>query len=320
MPGSGTRTFLDPADYETSLRQVQIEAVIAHRGEFRARLTWAELQDFQVLRCEEDFPRAAYLSFGPRRAFVTVPEDTGAPPMWRGTRCGPGEIMFHARGARLHQSTPASCVWNIITLEPAQLEHYGQALSGKPFSLPEGKILRPPRRDIARLLRLHAQVCRLAETRPRILLQAEVAHAIEQGLIQALVTCLTTARVGRAAIAGREHADIMTKLEVVLAEHPGESLPMPLLCQLTGVTERALHASCSEFCGMSARRYVLLRRLRQARVALRRADPGAVDLPELARSLGFRGLRRFNTAYRAAFGELPSTTVERIVGSRFATR
>src|SRR6266481_4895195 len=62
MPGSGTRTFLDPDRYEASLRQAQIELVVTSPGAFKARLTWAELHHSQLLRCEEDFPRIGYVS------------------------------------------------------------------------------------------------------------------------------------------------------------------------------------------------------------------------------------------------------------------
>ena len=144
MPGSGTRTFLEPDHYEASLRQTQIEILIALAPQFKARLTWAELHDLEVLRCEEDFPRVAYLCLGPQLSFVTFPAHSGPVPVWGGTELRPGEIVFHGRGERLHQSTPGSFVWNVIALDPFQLEQYGRALSGKPFSLPsEGKILRP---------------------------------------------------------------------------------------------------------------------------------------------------------------------------------
>ena len=62
MPGSGTRTFLEPDHYEASLRQAQIEIVIALSSKFKARLTWAELHDLEVLQCAEDFSRVAYVS------------------------------------------------------------------------------------------------------------------------------------------------------------------------------------------------------------------------------------------------------------------
>jgi len=65
MPGGGTRTFLEPDQYEASLGQAQIAAVIVPRGKFRARLIWAELYHLQVLRCEEDSPRIPMCSSHP---------------------------------------------------------------------------------------------------------------------------------------------------------------------------------------------------------------------------------------------------------------
>ena len=288
MPGSGTRTFLEPDHYEASLRQAQIAILIALSPKFKARLTWAELHDLQVLRCEEDFPRVAYVRLRPQLSFVTFPAHTGAPPVWGGTELRPGEIVFHGRGERLHQSTPGSFVWNVIALDPVQLEQYGRALSGKPFALPSvGKILRPSARDVVRLRRLHAQVCRLAETKPRLLAHTEVARAIEQDLIQTLVACLTAASMRADGAAKRRRASIMIRFEEVLAEHLGEPLHMTELCERIGVTERTLRSCCAEFLGMSPIRYVLLRRLSRARVALRDADPDEANLLGLIRGFGF---------------------------------
>jgi AraC-like DNA-binding protein len=318
MPGSGTRTFLEPDHYEASLRQTQIEIVIALSSKFKARLTWAELHDLEALRCEEDFPRVAYVCLAPQLSFVTFPAHSGSLPVWGGTELQPGEIVFHGRGERLHQSTPGSFVWNLIALDPVQLEQYGRALSGKPFSLPsERKILRPSPRDVARLRRLHAQICRLAETKPKLLAHTEVARAIEQGLIQTLVACLTAASVQAEGPTKRRRARIMIRFEEVLAEHLSEPLLTTELCELIGVTERSLRACCAEFLGMSPVRYVLLRRLSRARVALRDAAPDGANLLELVRDLGFTELGRFEAAYRAAFSETPLTTLQRAPGARF---
>jgi AraC-like DNA-binding protein len=318
MPGSGTRTFLEPDHYEASLRQAQIEILIALSPPFKARLTWAELHDLEVLRCEEVFPRVAYVCLSPQLSFVTFPAHSGPVPVWGGTELRPGEIVLHGRGERLHQSTPGSFVWNVIALDPLQLEKYGRALSGKPFSLPsEGKILRPSPRDVARLRRLHAQVCRLAETKPKLLAHTEVARAIEQGLIQTLVACLTGAGMRADGAIKRRHASVMVRFEEVLAEHLGEPLDTTELCELIGVTERTLRSCCAEFLGMSPVRYVLLRRLSRARVALRDAAPDGANLSELVRGLGFAELGRFEAAYGAAFGETPLTTLQRAPGARF---
>jgi AraC-like DNA-binding protein len=318
MPGSGTRTFLEPDHYEASLRRTQVEILIALNSKFKARLAWAELHDLQVLRCEEDFPRVAYVCLGPQLSFVTFPAHSGPLPVWGGTELRPGEIVFHGRGERLHHSTPGPFVWNVIALDPVQLQQYGRALSGKPFALPsEGKILRPSPRDVARLRRLHAQVCRLAETKPRLLVHTEVARAVEQDLIQTLVACLTAASMRAEGRTKRGHASIMTRFEEVLAEHLSEPLHMTELCERIGVTERTLRSCGAEFLGMSPIRYVLLRRLSRARVALRDAASAGANLLELVRGFGFTELERFEAAYRAAFNETPLTTLQRAPTARF---
>src|ERR1700738_1149255 len=219
MPGSGTRTFLEPDHYEASLRQAQIEILIALSPQFKARLTWAELHDLEVLRCEEDLPRVAYLCLSPQLSFVTFPAHSGPLPVWGGTELRPDEIVFHGRGERRHQSTPGSFVWNVIALDPLQLEKYGRALSGKPFSLPsEGKILRPSPRDVARLRRLHGQVCRLAETKPHLLAYTEGPRDIEQVWIHALAACPTGTSMRADGAINRGPAGIMMRFEEVLAE------------------------------------------------------------------------------------------------------
>src|SRR6516164_11769998 len=97
MPGGGTRTFLEPDHYEASLGQAQIQAVILPRGKFRARLTWAELDYLQVLRCEEDFPLIAYVQLAPDLTFVTFLTDSGPLPVLRGTEMSPTEYVLLRR-------------------------------------------------------------------------------------------------------------------------------------------------------------------------------------------------------------------------------
>ena len=170
MPGSGTRTFLDPDRYEAGLRQAQLDVFIISGGGFKARFTWAELHNLQLLRSEEDLSRIAYVALPPQLVFVSFPTGSSPLPVWRGTELQTGEVMFHSRGERLHQWTSGPSVWNLIAMNPAKLEHYARALNGSSLALPtEGRVLRPSLRDAARLRRLHAQACRLAETRSKTL-------------------------------------------------------------------------------------------------------------------------------------------------------
>jgi AraC-like DNA-binding protein len=318
MPGGGTRTFLDHDHYEASLRDAQIEAIIVSHAPFRARLTWAELHHLQILRCEEDSPRVAYVRLAPWLAFVTFPANSAPFPVWRGMELQARDVVFHSRGEGLHLLAPRSFAWSVVAIDPGQLERYSRALIGKPVTPPlEGRLLRPSRRDVARLRRLHAQVCRLAETKSKILSHSEVARAIEQDLIHALVTCLTTARARTDGFAGRHHASVMLRFEDILAENLTHPPRMSEFCERVGVSERTLRSCCAEFLGMSPIRYVLLRRLRELRSALRDADPDTVNVAEVAHRFGFAQLGRFAGTYRAIFGETPSTTLQSTPGTRF---
>jgi AraC-like DNA-binding protein len=319
MPGGGTRTFLDPDYYEAGLRDAQVEAIIVPRGHFRARLTWAELHHLQILRCEEDSPRVAYVSLAPRLAFVTFPPNSAAFPVWRGLELQARDIVFHSLGERLHLLAPRSFAWSVIAIDPGQLERYSRALTGKPVTPPlERQFLRPSRRHAARLRRLHGQVCRLAETKSKILSHSEVARAIEQDLIHALVSCLTTARARTDGFAGRQPAIIMLRFEEILTGNLTHPPSMSELCERVGVSERTLRSCCAESLGMSPIRYVLLRRLREVHSALRDADPDTVNVAEVAHRFGFAQLAPFAGTYRAMFRETPSNTLQRPPGTRFS--
>ena len=314
MPESGTGTFIDPDDYQASLRQARIDVLVTSHGAFKAHLTWATLHHLQLLRCEEDLPRIAYVSLPPGLVFVGFATRPDLPMLWGGVELHTGDIILHNRGERFHQRTTGPCGWSLVGLAPEHLERYCEALSGTALSLPVAvRILRPAARDAARLRRLHAQACRLAETRPKVLAHPEVARAIEQGLIHALVTCLS-ARVRDDGVARRHHTRIMVRFEEVLADHPNRSLRMSELCALIGVTDRTLRSCCAEFLGISPSRYMLLRRLKAVRIALRDADPATASVAEIASGCGFTELGRFAGAYQTAFGESPSATLRRSRG------
>jgi AraC-like DNA-binding protein len=181
----------------------------------------------------------------------------------------------------------------------------GVDLTPPPFA----RILRPPSVAAAHLLHLHAQACRLVETKPEIIAHRQVARALEQDLIHALIDCLTAGDERGHAPTRQRHAEIMIRFEDVLASHPDRQLPMPELCAAVGAPERTLRACCAEFLGMSPGSYARLRRLNFVRTALLRADPATESIAEIARRHGFSELGRFAAVYRAAFGETPSTTL-----------
>ena len=107
----------------------------------------------------------------------------------------------------------------------------------------------------------------------------------------------------------QRHAMIMARFEKVLDAQSDRQLSMAELCAGTGVPERTLRLCCHEFLGLSPTAYVRLRRLNLVRAALLRSDPAIATVSGVARQHGFSELGRFAVAYRAAFGESPSTTL-----------
>ena len=83
---------------------------------------------------------------------------------------------------------------------------------------------------MARLQRLHAQVCRLAETNSKMLSHPEVARAIEQDLMHALVNCLTTISARPDGFSGRHQTYTMLRFEEILAENLSHAPSMSELC------------------------------------------------------------------------------------------
>jgi len=312
MAENGTATFANPDDYQAGIRDATVNLIVTGGGDFNARLTWLNLRRLHVLRASENMPRIAFFSLPPAQVFVSFPASAGPPLTYSGLGLQFGDVVFHSRGERMHQRTNRESQWGLMSLPPEQLAACGKALTElKITSPPVGRVLRPSRSAAVRLLQLHSKACRLAETRHKLIANPEVARALEQELLHALVNCLTADDINGKLETRYRHADIMVRFEDELTAHIGRHLCIPQLCADIGVPERTLRMCCAEFLGMSPTHYSLLRRLNMARSALRRADPANASVAEIARSCQFHELGRFAVTYRTTFGETPSATLRR---------
>jgi AraC-like DNA-binding protein len=312
MAENGTATFANPDDYQAGIGDASVNLIVTGGGDFNARLTWLNLRQLHVLRGRENLPRVAYVALSPARSFVSFPTSVSSPLTYGGLGLQFGDVVFHSPGERTHQRTNGECQWGLISLPPEQLAACGKALTGlKIASPPVGRVLRPLRSAAVRLLRLHSKACRLAETRHKLIANPEVARALEQELLHALVNCLTADDANGNLKTMRHHADIMVRFEDASTTHGGPQRNMPALCSAIGVPERTLRVCCTEFLGMSPTRYLLLRRLNMVRSALRRANPANASVAEVARTYQFQEPGRFAVTYRTVFGEMPSSTLRR---------
>ena len=121
----------------------------------------------------------------------------------------------------------AAGVWKILA---------GRDLASTLF----GQILRPLPGEWRRLLRLHAEAMRIAETRLSHIGHPEVARALEQDLIYALVSCLTTAEPRGYSAATCRRFKLLLRLEEVLMACPRRPPHVSQVCEVIGVSERTL--------------------------------------------------------------------------------
>src|SRR5262249_53812410 len=132
--------------------------------------------------------------------------------------------------------------------------------------------------------------------------------ALEQDLLHALVNCIAAGKASDDGGARQRRAEIMVRLEDVLASCNNRQLSTSELCAAVGVPERTLRACSAEFLGMSPGSYIRLRRLNIVRAALQRTNVASVSIGAIARRYGFNELGRFSAVYRTVFGEAPSAT------------
>jgi AraC-like DNA-binding protein len=311
MIACGTASFTDPDEYGARIPWASINLVLNGRGDFKATLTWVKLNRLNLVRVEENLPRIGFLTLAPGSMVIAFPIRNHLPMLWNGRDLELGAIVLHGKqGDRIYQRIDGPCRWGLLSLTPKDLAGYGQALAHVNLRSPSSpQFLRPPSVLAADLRRLHAEACRLAETKPEAIAHKEIARALEQHLFHALINCLVGEGMRRDRGARQRQAEVMARFENVLASHCYRHMPMPEVCAAVGASERTLRLCCAQFLHMSPLNYARLRRLNLVRSMLTRVEPATATIASIARRHGFSELGRFATHYRSVFGETPSTTL-----------
>ena len=273
MHRSGTTEFADVGDYQASIREAKFNLVFGVQKDFEARLTRVELRYLRLLRGQENLPRVAHISLPTNRLIIAFSTCLNPSQIWDGVELQRDEIVFQSAGQGGHQWMRGPSQWGLISMAPERLSASYRALTGVNLVTPPvATIFRPSRVDATRLFRLHRKACRLAETNPELIVHPQVARAIEQDLLHALVNCLTSNNARKYSTPRWHHKKIIARFEEALAKHSEQQLKIPEICTLIGVSERTLRTCCAEFLGMSPSRYLRLLRLNMARAALQHAE------------------------------------------------
>jgi len=303
LSAAGSSIFTDADGYQASLRDV-LDLLVLHPQSFHAHLTWVDLPHVRLLRAQESSPRVGYLRLPPGEVFVFFVTRQGVPPVHGGLELQFGNLIWHSQNS--HQRMTAASQWGSIAVTGDVLNFFGRSIAGKELQPPSWpRSIRPVSADCRKLLRLHEQAARIAETAPNRIMNPEVVRALDQDLIALLVSCLAKAGECGRNPAEETSARVCVQFERLLGSEPFRLLPVRELCEALGVSQETLRAICRKVLGMGPGRYQRLRRLRLARGELMHAGVERANVAKIMERYKFADLHRFVTEYWQTFGELP---------------
>jgi AraC-like DNA-binding protein len=296
-----------------SIRNLQIDEVITKRGEFRAESTRIDLHRLWMHRFDESLPRIMRITPSGKRSLILFATDPYQPEMQvNGIEASHDQIAMFGLDWPYYLRSSAACGWGTMSLTPEDLAAASEVIIGRPLMPPSfPRWTNPPASVASRLLQLHEAAGHLAKTAPDILAKPEVARAIEEALVEAMILCLTEGHLDDVRNVHRHRATVMRRLEEVMKTTPDRPLYMPQLCATVGASYTMLRDCCQDYLGMSPKRYLWLRRMQLVHRALRSADVEKTTVTEIATDYGFWELGRFAVAYRSLFGEAPSAALRR---------
>jgi len=187
--------------------------------------------------------------------------------------------------------------------------------TGRELAVASGQVLRPPKDLLARLISVTQSAIRIGDTTPEVFSSAQATKSLEQALLQSMIMCLHQGEVRKEGAPRGWRAAVAKKLEKAIEANLDQPLHLLELCRITGLPERSLRKLFQEQMGISPSRFLALRRLHLARRSLLRADPHSTTVTEIATGVGIWEFGRFAVAYKSFFGESPSATLRRRLGS-----
>jgi AraC-like DNA-binding protein len=150
-----------------------------------------------------------------------------------------------------------------------------------------------------------------AESSPEMFRSGELRQTAERELLTRLALVIGASEPFHGIGRRTDRMKIFHNARAFLHANSHAPVYLAELCSAAGVPERTLRDIFQSILGVSPLKYLQLRRMRQARLALLKADKGAHSVKEIALVSGFWELGRFAVEYKRLFGESPSETLGR---------
>jgi len=171
-------------------------------------------------------------------------------------------------------------------------------------------LFRLPAIELARLQALIRSMFQFAAREPAAMAVTDIAERTRDTLLAGLEEVLASAKKHQSSGSGSfdRYKIIVDRVDELVGLAPID-LSNEKLADAIGVSVRTLQKAAFSVCGSGVYHYSRLRRLWSVRRQLRTGAPG-LTVKASALAHGFWHQSEFSNAYRAAFGELPSATLE----------
>jgi len=309
-------SFSDPDAYAATVHNCQARILSTGRGPFHARLALARLADLSLFLSRETLPRRALVSLRPDRVFFGITAPGDGPRTQGGAIELPGTIRVGVGRQGVEDSTTGPVVLRSLSVPVGLLLARAEPLLDGAAAglLHRGAVLRPPPTLLAKLVRTHEEVVRLAAGLPQAAATRAHVAAMHDGIWAVLMEAVAAAAPGRPAPRLARGRATTRRLFDFIDTHDDRPIRLDELCAAAGCSARTLETLFQDFAGEPPNRYLRRRRLWRAHTLLAAADPAGTTVAEIAVECGFWELGRFSVAYRRLFGESPSHTLRGAAG------
>ncbi|MDX2506380.1 MAG: helix-turn-helix domain-containing protein [Gammaproteobacteria bacterium] len=134
---------------------------------------------------------------------------------------------------------------------------------------------------------------------------------IEQEIIGRILSILTDNHLVTKS-RSRKRDIAISIAENYISDSTSGVVTIPELCDVANISERTLEYAFRERYGMTPKMFTLVYRLNMVRKQLRKTEPRAALVSEIARQYGFWHMSQFTADYQRQFGELPSETLKKM--------
>lgn len=196
-----------------------------------------------------------------------------------------------------------------VSIDASALAELATTLFGADtrLRLPDPAPVRQIRFEEAELARLLGEALAVARDNPGQLAQLAARQTLSASLSGAVLQCLVAeggeARLPASAAVRRR---IVAVAREYMCSHADETITVPDLCRVTGVSRRTLQYAFEDVLHLSPVTYLRVMRLNRVRHELQTRLQDSIG--DVAARWGFWHLSRFASDYSRLFGELPSAT------------